>query len=245
MNEIKALLHNRNYVLYWLASMCSEFGSITLQFVISLYVFDLTGNSVLYGTLLFIAIVPRLVFYPLAGMLADRYDRRLLLLVPTGCAAIVLFAFTAIELFVMPLGVASLFVLVILLEVFNIFFMSANLSVPPMIVSRQQLGAANSMGILYSDFGYVIGMVVGALVYGLLGFTWSLLAISLCFALGFVFIIPLRLVQASNAAAQGARAGRAEAAALGDASTGEKSVGPRAAREPQVPAGAREPQVPA
>ena len=199
MSAIAALIKNRNYVFYWLASMCSEFGSMTLQFIISLYVFDLTGDAVLFGTLLFIAIVPRLIFYPLAGMWADRYDRRLLLLIPIGLAALVLFGFTAIELFVMPLGIASLFILVIVLEIFNIVFMSANMSIPPMIVTRDQLGAANSLGILYSDFGYIIGMVSGAVVYGLLGFSWSLLATSLSFVIGFVFIIPLRLVQPQGA----------------------------------------------
>ena len=190
---IKDLLKNRNFVLFWLSSMFSELGVMTLQFVISLYVFDLTGSAVLYGTLLFIVIAPRLVLFPLVGVWADLYDRKRLLVLSTGYAFFVLVVFTGIDFLVGDLQVVHLFILVILLEVFNIVFLSTNVTIVPMIVEESQFGAANSLGMIYSDFGYIIGPMIGALLYGLLGLKWAMILVIVFIALGLVFILGLRL----------------------------------------------------
>ncbi|MDR1422406.1 MAG: MFS transporter [Coriobacteriales bacterium] len=187
------LLHNRNFVLFWFASMFFELGGMALQFVISLYAYDLTGSAALFGFLLFIVIVPRLLIYPLAGVWADRYDRRLMMLLSAAIATIVLIVFTALHFLSDGLGVVHLFFLMLGLEAGSIVFMSTNMAVPPMIVTTEQLGAANSLGILYSEFGYVAGQMIGALLYGLIGFGVSLLYVLAAFLASLIFMAFIHL----------------------------------------------------
>ncbi|MDR2956705.1 MAG: MFS transporter, partial [Coriobacteriales bacterium] len=94
---MRELLRNENFRRYWLASMFSEFGVITLQFVIALYVFDLTGSAVLYGTLLAVVIIPRFILYPLVGIWVDLYDRKKMLMGSMIFALLVLVVFTAYD----------------------------------------------------------------------------------------------------------------------------------------------------
>lgn len=190
---MRKLLGNRDFMLFWVASALASIASVTLEFIVSLYAFDITGSAALFGFILAIVIVPRLLLYPIAGVIADRYNRKLLLAIPTALVFLALSGFAVWHFFVAGLAIPHLFGLVFTLEVFNIIFFTVSAVIPPMIVSAELLGAANSFGIVYSEAGYFIGILLGSLVYAALGFGTSLLAVTGVFAFCFVFMLFLRL----------------------------------------------------
>ena len=63
---------NRDYWLYWFASSLGMGASNILQYVLSLYVLELTGSATLFASMLSIIIFPRILLTPLAGVMADR-----------------------------------------------------------------------------------------------------------------------------------------------------------------------------
>jgi MFS family permease len=190
---VRELLRNKNFILFWVASAIASIASLTLQFVVSLYAFDLTGSAALFGFILSIVIVPRLLLYPVAGVWADRYNRKLLLVIPTALMFVVLSGFSAWHLLFSTLAVPHLFALVIALEAFDCLFFTLSAVIPPMIVRSDLLGAANSLGTLYAEFGYFIGVLLGSAIYAAFGFGFSLLGVTISFIVCLVFMLLLRL----------------------------------------------------
>ncbi len=83
MNASKGL--NRNYWLFWFASSLGMGASNILQYVLSLYLLDLTGSATLFASMLSIIVIPRLLLTPIAGVLADRFRKnRMMALILLG-----------------------------------------------------------------------------------------------------------------------------------------------------------------
>lgn len=75
-----ASLHYRDYRYLWIGTLFMSAGLWVQQLTLGWLVYDLTGSSVLLGVLNGLRAGPSLVAGPLGGVLADRMDRRLLLL---------------------------------------------------------------------------------------------------------------------------------------------------------------------
>lgn len=78
----------RKFLLLWGASFISATGSGMTSFALGIYVYQLTGLSSWTGLLLLFGFLPGLVLAPLAGILADRHDRRLLMMLGDGLSII-------------------------------------------------------------------------------------------------------------------------------------------------------------
>ncbi|MDR0347778.1 MAG: MFS transporter, partial [Coriobacteriales bacterium] len=190
---MRELLRNKNFMLFWAASAIASIASLTLQFVVSLYAFDLTGSAALFGFILSVVLIPRLILYPVAGVWADRYNRKLLFVAPAVLMFVVLSGFSTWHLLFSSLAIPHLFALVIALEVFDCLFLTVSAVIPPMIVRGDLLGAANSLGTFYAEFGYFIGVLLGSAIYAAFGFGYSLLGVTVSFAVCLVFMLLLRL----------------------------------------------------
>ena len=69
-------LFNRGFTLLILGQASSLFGNYTLRFALSMYVLELTGSAAVFSTLLAVSMLPTILLSPLGGLLADRADRR-------------------------------------------------------------------------------------------------------------------------------------------------------------------------
>lgn len=74
----------RKFLLLWAAGLVSATGSGMTSFALGIYVYRLTGLSSWTGLLMLFGFLPGLLLSPLAGILADRYDRRLLMMSGDG-----------------------------------------------------------------------------------------------------------------------------------------------------------------
>ncbi|MHC1729111.1 MAG: MFS transporter [Syntrophobacteraceae bacterium] len=70
----------RNYRLFYLGQGISLVGTWTQQVAISWLVYRVTGSTLLLGVVAFSNQIPTLFFGPFAGVIADRWDRKRLLL---------------------------------------------------------------------------------------------------------------------------------------------------------------------
>lgn len=69
-------LFTRNFTLLLLGQVFSLIGNCTLKFALSMYVLEQTGSAGIFGTILAVAVVPTVLLSPLGGVLADRLNRR-------------------------------------------------------------------------------------------------------------------------------------------------------------------------
>ena len=89
-----AALRYRNYRLMWISAIVSSTGRWFQVLAIPLIVYDLTGGSAAWvGLAGFTQLLPAAVLCPLAGAIADRYPRRLILIVTQSTQALVAILF--------------------------------------------------------------------------------------------------------------------------------------------------------
>lgn len=75
-------------MLLWSGEFISAIGSGLTSFGLSVYVFRQTGSAASMGLVTLLAFLPTLLFSVPAGVLADKYDRRLLMLIGDGFSAL-------------------------------------------------------------------------------------------------------------------------------------------------------------
>ena len=70
------LIRQKDFSLLIFGKLVSLVGSNMLQFALSLYVLAITGSATIFASMLSISILPRLLLSPIAGCLADWFDRK-------------------------------------------------------------------------------------------------------------------------------------------------------------------------
>lgn len=92
------------FLLLWAGEFVSSIGGGLTSFGLGVYVFEQTQSAANMALVTLLAFLPTLILSVPAGVLADRYDRRLLMMLGDGCSAVgILFI-----LFCMLRGEASL-----------------------------------------------------------------------------------------------------------------------------------------
>ena len=81
-------LRHRDYRLLWIGTLLMSAGQWIQQVTLGWLLYDITGSAVLLGALNGFRALPFLIFGPLAGVAADRFDRRGLLLLIQPALAI-------------------------------------------------------------------------------------------------------------------------------------------------------------
>ena len=69
-------LLNRNFTLLILGQVSSLLGNLSLKFALSMYILEQTGSASLFAGLLAASMLPTILLSPFGGILADRADRR-------------------------------------------------------------------------------------------------------------------------------------------------------------------------
>src|SRR5688500_3212716 len=84
----RVLAEMRTFSVIWLGQLVSSLGSGLTGFALPVWIFQKTGSAEAFGLLFFAAMVPGVLLAPVAGALVDRWDRRMVLLVSDGLAAL-------------------------------------------------------------------------------------------------------------------------------------------------------------
>ena len=75
------MLAIRAFLWLWLSQVSTQLGESVALVAMPLLVYGLTGSAELLGTVFVVQLLPRVALAPVAGMLADRLDRRRIMLI--------------------------------------------------------------------------------------------------------------------------------------------------------------------
>lgn len=78
----------RKFLLLWMGELISGIGGGLTSFGLGVYVFNLTGSATAMTIVTLLAFLPTLILSVPAGVLADKYDRRLMMMIGDGFSAI-------------------------------------------------------------------------------------------------------------------------------------------------------------
>ena len=70
----------KNFYKLWLGELISNIGSGMTAFALSVYVYEKTGSVSYISIITLLSFMPSIILSPIGGLLADRYDRRLLMI---------------------------------------------------------------------------------------------------------------------------------------------------------------------
>ena len=193
------ILNNANFRKLWFSSTFAGAASNIIQYALSLYVLDKIGSATAFASILSIIIFPRLLFSPIAGVWGDRVDRQKGLVYTTLMTVITLMIFGVGTYLTSNLSLVAIYVLVIILELVEVFQSGPMMSVLPAIVEESQLALANTWMQVDNGIVNIITPFVAAFIYSTFAITGSLfISGSILFftMIGYAFMkIPERKVQ--------------------------------------------------
>lgn len=71
----------KKFLMIWSGELISSIGSGMTAFALSVYVYQTTGSATYVSLITLLAYLPTVLLSPLGGVFADRYDRRLLMII--------------------------------------------------------------------------------------------------------------------------------------------------------------------
>ena len=78
----------KKFIVLWIGELISAIGSGLTSFGLGIYVYEVTGKVSAMTIITLLAFLPGLLLRPIAGVIADRYDRRLLMILGDSLSAL-------------------------------------------------------------------------------------------------------------------------------------------------------------
>lgn len=171
-------LLSRDFVLLVAGQGISLFGNVMLRFAMSMWVLDETGSATIFASVLAISIVPTILLSPFGGVLADRVNRRTIMVALDAISAVLVLA-SAIVFATTGFHIVAIATMQVLLAVLGAFETpTVQAALPQMFrqygpaTMRQGMAVINQVqqlssllpsflgGVLYAMFGIRLMMII-------------------------------------------------------------------------------------
>ena len=201
MNTTQGPLFRRDFTLVVVGQIISLFGSAILRFALPLYLLRQTGSPALFGAVGAAAFVPAVLCAPLGGVVADRVNKRNIMVLLDFSTAGLILAFTLLlgRAPLVPLMAACL---MLLYGIAGAYQPAVQASIP-LLARPEQLTSANAVINMVSTLSGLLGPVVGGVLFGAFGIRPILFVGILCFFLSAVMELFIRIPHAPRAAEGG------------------------------------------
>jgi MFS family permease len=183
-----ATLKFRNFRYLWIGSFSSYAGQWVQQATIAWLAYDMTGSKSLLGAIVGIRAIPMFLCVPIAGVAADRYDRRSLLLMSQAICSLTALIF-AIVLASGHAQVWHLFVFVIVSGAGVVMDRPLRLTIIFDLVPRESAMQAVALNLLAFSITRVGGPAVAGFLIAWVGATGNFFIQSAAYAIAIATIL--------------------------------------------------------
>jgi MFS family permease len=164
-----SLLRSRNFLLLWSGQTVGELGSRISSVAVPMLAAGTLHASVFQVSLLtFLAWLPYLLFSLPAGIAADRFDQRRLMIV-CDLGRMALMGSLPVVALVWELHLWYLYAVVGLSGVLTVLFKVCYQAQLPRLVEKEQLVDGNAKLVMSQDFAELIGPTISGVMIGLVG----------------------------------------------------------------------------
>ena len=159
------------FTIVWLGQIVSVLASSMSQFALTIYMFQETGSATALGLMQVFFITPFLLISPIAGVMVDRHNRKMMMMVSDLAAGIATLAILALQ----ALGILEfwhLYITSVIYGLGNAFQWPAYSAAISTMVPKEQLGRVNGMmSLMEAGPGVIAPLLAGALlpIIGLTG----------------------------------------------------------------------------
>lgn len=156
----------KNTLLFLLGKLVSLFGTRIYGFAMSLYILKTTGSAFNFAISILVSTIPTLIITPIGGVIADRFDRKRIVLVTDFLSGIIMFiAFFLSQVYGLQIWI--IYGSSVLLAIMNSLFTTSFDAALPNLVDEDRLGQVNSYNQAINSVSSIVAPVLGGAVYAL------------------------------------------------------------------------------
>lgn len=189
---VQLVRENRDFRQLWIAAVISMLGEWFNTIALFFLILEYTGSEFLLGMLFTVRMAGFAILQPFIGLLADRYNRKTLMVVSNllqaGFALCFLLVNDSSDI-VWMIGLSGL------MMVLHGVYMTAERAALPNVVSEEDLATANALDAASWSTALCIGAMLGGVVVSIWGTNAAFIVDSLTFLVGTLFLINLKIPQ--------------------------------------------------
>jgi MFS transporter, DHA3 family, macrolide efflux protein len=153
----------RTFLIIWIGQVVSMLGSSLTGFALGVWIFTETGQATPFALVILSSTIPRILLLPVAGSVADRWNRKTLMIIADTASA-----FTTLVIFLLitsgQIQIWHIYILAAISSSFGAFQEPAYSASIVMLVPKKLLTRANGL----IQLGQALEMVLAPLLAGLL-----------------------------------------------------------------------------
>ena len=168
--SFRGALKSRDFSLLWVGQFGSEVGNGLVQLALPILIYETTGSAFQLAGAYIVQFLPWLLFGLIGGVLVDRWDRRMTIVIVESVRAT---AFLTIGMvFVLDgslISIEFIYGLIFLESTLQNLFNPARLALMPNLVKEEDLRAANSLMEVSRQIGFLIAPGAGIVISQVFG----------------------------------------------------------------------------
>src|SRR5215216_185206 len=190
------LRNNHNFRRLWVGRIVSQTGDWFNSVALFTLLLSLTGSGEAIGYILILKLLPTFFVGPLAGVVADRFNRKTIMIVTDILRGLFVLGFLLVR---SPEQVWIVYAIAAVEVVLSTFFEPAESAAVPTIVSPGELLSANALSGASWSVTLAFGAALGGLVTGAFGRDTAFVIDALSFFVSAAYISTVRVPSLSRA----------------------------------------------
>src|SRR5579884_2808134 len=187
------LLRNHPFLWLWSGQGISTFGDVFFNLAAMWVVYTQSGSALQTAFIQVIWQLCPIIFGIPAGLLADRWDRRYIMIITNLLSALTLSTLTTTLPAQGRLSPLAIFATIFLLNSLSTFFGPASFALIPQIVERDLLTVASGISTSTRQLATLVGSALAGLVLAATGTSWALIIDALSFLYAAFTLVMARL----------------------------------------------------
>ncbi len=180
-------MRNRAFLAIWGAQILSQVAANAVTSALIILVAEITHSNTSSSVLILLAVLPAILFGIAGGVIVDRSDRRLVLIITNALRAA-----AVVPLLLFGTSLAVVYLVNFLVATVTIFFVPAEAALLPKIVGNRYLMVANSLFTFTFNGAFLVGFIILApVVVSLFGYEILWVVIAFMFAAASIFCVTL------------------------------------------------------
>lgn len=180
-------IFKRDFTMVVIGQIISLFGNAILRFALPLYLLRETDSSSLFGAVTACSFIPMVIFSFLGGVIADRVNKRNIMVALDFFTAIIIVVFY-FALGQIPLVPLMIVMLMLLYGISGAYQPSVQASIP-LLVDYEALAKGNAIINMVSTLSNLLGPAIGGVLFGAFGLTPILVISIVCFTISAIMEI--------------------------------------------------------
>ena len=197
---LQLIRENRDFRRLWIAAVISMLGEWFNTIALFFLILEYTGSEFLLGLLFTVRMAGFAILQPFIGLMADRYNRKMLMIVSNILQAGFALCFLLVN---DSSDIAWMIALSGLMMVLHGVYMTAERASLPNVVSEEDLATANALDAASWSTALCLGAMLGGIVVSFYGTNAAFIVDSLTFLVGTLFLVNLKLPQTIDESMKG------------------------------------------